>query len=323
MSLSLQDADERLPQEWVLSFVAKLRTSSEWRDAMARVVLEIHTELGARCENEPLTFFSDLTPAEQAGLVSSIERGVLPHQEQYQRFCQSTSQRLHERIKAIADQRCAHAGAMRSQLSVMSDVASEGAASLLQQWPDLFDFMQALPLSTLPGPLRRQVWEMRLRHHMGNIPVYESELHRSQHDADVWDMCRDAVSILGLPALAAHVMPMKDVISHLRFVHAAGHERAHECVSAYGSNRTEREAGLRIMGDRGRRSISHSFPLSQHRKRTWKTRKTSKAAMLVERKTLMRMEPRRAGGRRRGGGIGCLRKGPKMGRDCYDVSNRC
>ena len=69
-------------------------------------------------------------------------------------------------MQEIAAVRCTQAGTQRSQLSVVVDVASEGAAKLLQQRPGRFDLLQALPIIGLPGPLRSQVWETRLRQHL-------------------------------------------------------------------------------------------------------------------------------------------------------------
>jgi hypothetical protein len=175
-------------------------------------------------ENHPrfdangLMFLSDLTPAEQNELSESIERAILPGDVPYQELTLEIAQRLYARMEEIAVERCAYAGTMRSQLSVMVDVASEGAATILQQWPDRFDMLQVLPFNGLPASLRRQVWEMRLREHMDALPLI-GELKTIDESSLVFNSCRDAVAALGLPSLTARVMPMKDVICHLRSLH--------------------------------------------------------------------------------------------------------
>ena len=206
--------------DWFGKFAAETRSTTEWRSAMSSMVGEAQGALTKhpRRAGEELTFLSDLLPAEQAALIDSIERGVLPQNVPYQRFCHATSRRLDVRLREIASERCSHVGTERSRLSVMVDVASEGAAAILQQWPDRFDLLQATPLDGLPGPLRRQVWEMRLRQHLGAVASTD-ELKSTESDALVWNTCRDVVSVLGSPSLSSHVMPMKDVICHLRAVH--------------------------------------------------------------------------------------------------------
>jgi hypothetical protein len=100
----------------------------------------------------------------------------------------------------------------------MVDVASEGAAEILEQWPGRFDLLQALPIGGLPTPLRCQVWEMRLRQYFDSIPLAE-KLKSSESDALAWSTCQDAVAMVGAPALSSHILPMKEVICHLRSVH--------------------------------------------------------------------------------------------------------
>ena len=205
---------------WFGKFAAETRSTTEWRSAMSSMVGEAQGVLAKhpRRAGEELTFLSDLSPAEQAALIDSIERGVLPQNVPYQRFCHETARRLDARLREIASERCSRAGTVRSRLSVMVDVASEGAAAILQQWPDRFDLLQATPLDGLPGPLRRQVWEMRLRQHLDAVASTD-ELKSTESDALVWNTCRDVVAMLGSPFLSSHVMPMKDVICHLRALH--------------------------------------------------------------------------------------------------------
>ena len=209
---------------WFGPFAAETRRTTAWRGAMSCLVGEARGALALRLAKHPghageaLTFLSDLAPAEQAALIDSNERGVLPQVAPYQRFCHETARRLDARLREIASGRCSQAGTTRSRLSVMVDVASEGAATILQQWPERFDLLQALPMDGLPGPLRRQVWEMRLRQHLGAVAETD-KLRSTDSDALVWNTCRDVVAVLGLPSLSYRVMPMKDVICHLRAVH--------------------------------------------------------------------------------------------------------
>ena len=59
---------------------------------------------------------------------------------------------------------------------------------------------------------------MRLRQHLGAVAETD-KLRSTDSDALVWNTCRDVVAVLGLPSLSYRVMPMKDVICHLRAVH--------------------------------------------------------------------------------------------------------
>lgn len=100
----------------------------------------------------------------------------------------------------------------------MVEVASEGAAALLGQWPGLFDLLQAIPFSSLPGQLRCKVWEMRLQQHLASIPLAEN-LKSSENDMRAWQICRDVMAMLGVDELSTHTLAMKEVICHLRRLH--------------------------------------------------------------------------------------------------------
>ena len=84
-------------KEWFGAFVDRTRQSSEWRSAMASMISASQTALGknTKCEQEMLSFLSDLTRAEQDELMDSIELGVLPHDAFYKQFCQDSAGQLH------------------------------------------------------------------------------------------------------------------------------------------------------------------------------------------------------------------------------------
>ena len=178
---------------------------------MASLGRQTHAALSKheRHQAEELTFFSDLPPTEQAQLVDTIERRLLPNDSTYRSFCRATARQLRARIESLASERCAAAGMTCSQLKMEVQVASQGAATLLRQWPDRFSYLQMLPLTPLPRSLRRQVWLMRLSQFLPSIPLHEEELRSTMHDALVWDMCRNAVVRLGLPHLAGQVLSLK------------------------------------------------------------------------------------------------------------------
>ena len=67
---------------------------------MASLGRQTHAALSKheRHQAEELTFFSDLPPTEQAQLVDTIERRLLPNDSTYRSFCRATARQLRARL---------------------------------------------------------------------------------------------------------------------------------------------------------------------------------------------------------------------------------